>query len=103
MTNNVSTPLLRTKLNAWPDGTLPYVNHHVLKEYIQDTAKKAGVEAATIYGALVTSVFKKEQKWHVLWKSLHEDAQTGRFAEREESDVCTTKSSCTKISWQADF
>ncbi|KAJ5982956.1 hypothetical protein N7481_005055 [Penicillium waksmanii] len=81
LTNNVSTPLLRTKLNAWPEGTLPYVNHHILKEYIQDTAKKAGVETATIYGALVTS------EWHVLWKSLHEDAQTGKLTEREESDI----------------
>lgn len=87
LTNNVSTPLLRTKLNAWPEGTAPYVNHHVLKDYIQDTAKKAGVEQITIYGALVTNVLKKADKWHVSWKSLHED-QTGKLSEQEDSDVC---------------
>lgn len=83
----MSTPLLRTKLNAWPDGTPPYVNHHVLKEYIQDTANKIGVEDATIYGALVTDVYKKEQKWHVIWKSLHEDIQATKIIERENSAV----------------
>ncbi|KAJ5227577.1 uncharacterized protein N7469_007583 [Penicillium citrinum] len=87
LTNNVSTPLLRTKLNAWPQGTLPYVNHHVLKEYIQDTAKKVGVEEVTTYGALVTNVYKEEQKWNVRWRSLFEDTKTGKLFEKEESDT----------------
>ena len=80
--------MLRTKLNAWPQGTLPYVKHHVLKEYIQDTARKAGVEDVTTYGALVTNIYKEEQEWNVHWKLLIEDTTTGKLIEKEESDVC---------------
>ncbi|KAJ6092488.1 hypothetical protein N7486_007777 [Penicillium sp. IBT 16267x] len=57
LTNNVSTPLLRIKLNAWPQGTPHYVKHSVLKDYIQDTSNKSGVSDVTIYGALVTKTF----------------------------------------------
>lgn len=83
----MSTPLLRTKLNAWPEETPPYVNHRVLKEYIQGTSKKAGVDDVTIFGALVTSVYKEGGKWHVHWSLLHEDSQTGEVAEQSESEV----------------
>ncbi|KAJ5184103.1 hypothetical protein N7492_001719 [Penicillium capsulatum] len=75
LTNNVSTPLLRTKLNAWPNGTPSFVNHRVLKEYIQNTSTKAGVDNVTILGALVTRIYKDGQRWHVHWKSLHEDLE----------------------------
>lgn len=87
LTNNVSTPLLRTKLNDWPEGTPNYVKHHVLKEYIQDTSKKVGVDDVTIYGALVTRVYKDESEWHVLWTSLEEDPSTGRLVENQKSAV----------------
>ncbi|KAJ5626213.1 Dimethylaniline monooxygenase N-oxide-forming [Penicillium lagena] len=85
--NNVSTPLLRTTLNAWPEGTPRYVNHHVLKDYIQDTSRVAGVDAATIYGALVTRVFKNGQKWHVVWSSLHEDSHTKGVVEQQHTEI----------------
>ncbi|KAJ5667012.1 hypothetical protein N7507_002876 [Penicillium longicatenatum] len=85
LTNNVSTPLLRTKLNAWPEGTPHYVKHNVLKDYIQDTSNKSGVSNATIYGALVTKVYKQEQKWHVHWTSLNEDLQTASLVESHKS------------------
>ncbi|KAJ5690825.1 hypothetical protein N7462_005217 [Penicillium macrosclerotiorum] len=85
LTNNVSTPLLRTKLNAWPNGTPPYVLHHVLKDYIQDTSKKAGVEAVTIYGALVTKVSKQEPDWEVAWSLLHNDPTTGEVVKQQRS------------------
>lgn len=85
--NNVPTPLLRTKLNAWPDGTPHYVNHRVLKEYIQDTSSKAGVDNVTIFGALVTKVYKDGHGWHVHWSSLHEDPKEGKTSGREQSAV----------------
>lgn len=89
LTNNVSTPLLRTKLNAWPQGTPHYVKHSVLKDYIQDTSNKSGVSDVTVYGALVTKVHKQEQKWHVHWTSLKEDLQTGMLVESHKSLVST--------------
>ncbi|OKP02507.1 Thiol-specific monooxygenase [Penicillium subrubescens] len=87
LVNNVPTSLLRTKLNAWPEGTPPYVRHDVLKEYIQDTSKKAGVENATVYGALVTKVYKEESQWHVTWTSLHEDSASKELVESQNSAV----------------
>ncbi|CAI7656041.1 unnamed protein product [Penicillium glandicola] len=82
LTNNVSTPLLRTKLNAWPEGTAPFVKHYVLKEYIQDTASKVGVDAITKYGARVTRVHKDGSTWTVQWSTLSEDQD---LVEKEES------------------
>ncbi|KAJ5559155.1 Dimethylaniline monooxygenase N-oxide-forming [Penicillium sp. DV-2018c] len=73
LTNNVSTPLLQTRLNKWPEGTALYVKHHVIKEYIQDTSKKAGVEHVTKYGARVTRVHKDGSKWTVHWTTLSDD------------------------------
>lgn len=87
LTNNVSTPLLRTTLNDWPEGTPDFVKHNVLKEYIQDTARKTGSEDNTIYGALVTQVSKIGDKWHVTYKTLQEDPQKDRLLEKEEVSV----------------
>ncbi|KXG52892.1 Dimethylaniline monooxygenase, N-oxide-forming [Penicillium griseofulvum] len=70
LTNNVSTPLLQTTLNAWPEGTPHFVKHHVLKEYIQDTSTKAGVDDITKYGARVTRVYKDGPTWTVHWSTL---------------------------------
>ncbi|KAJ5357030.1 Dimethylaniline monooxygenase N-oxide-forming [Penicillium concentricum] len=82
LTNNVSTPLLRTKLNAWPEGTGHFVKHHVLKEYIQDTSTKAGVDNITKYGARVTRVHKDGPTWTVHWSTLSEGQDP---VENEES------------------
>ncbi|KAJ5159438.1 uncharacterized protein N7482_006442 [Penicillium canariense] len=85
LVNNVPTSMLRTKLNAWPNGTPPYVNHYVLKNYIQDTSTKAGVNDATVYCARVTNVHKEGQQWQVSWSSLHEDSNADDLVERESS------------------
>ncbi|KAJ5813178.1 hypothetical protein N7447_010201 [Penicillium robsamsonii] len=82
LTNNVSTPLLQTKLNAWPEGTGHFVKHHVLKEYIQDTSNKAGVDDITKYGARVTRVHKDGPTWIVHWSTLGEGQEP---VENEES------------------
>ncbi|KAJ5239039.1 hypothetical protein N7468_003658 [Penicillium chermesinum] len=87
LTNNISTTLLRTTLNGWPDHTPDYVTHNVLKDYIQDTAKKTGVEAHTLYGASVANVYKDGPKWHVAWKSLQEDPQADSLVEKEDTSA----------------
>ncbi|KAJ5371446.1 uncharacterized protein N7496_007538 [Penicillium cataractarum] len=87
LVNNVPTSLLRTKLNAWPLGTPPYVRHNILKDYIQDTSKKAGVDKATVYGALVTKVYKEGTQWHVSWNSLDEDSTSKDLVERQHSEI----------------
>ncbi|KAJ5751661.1 hypothetical protein N7520_008578 [Penicillium odoratum] len=85
LTNNVSTPLLRTTLNSWPEGTPHYVNHNVLKNYIQDTSKETGVNDVTIYGALVTEIYKQDEQWHVHWTILEEDIHNGELVESHQS------------------
>ncbi|KAJ5178633.1 uncharacterized protein N7500_001332 [Penicillium coprophilum] len=82
LTNNVSTPLLQTKLNAWPEGTAHFVKHHVLKDYIQDTSNKAGVDDITKYGARVTRVYKDGPTWTVHWCTLSEGHDS---VDKEES------------------
>ncbi|KAJ5783234.1 hypothetical protein N7457_005008 [Penicillium paradoxum] len=81
--NNVSTPLLQTTLNAWPEGTALYVKHPVIKDYIQDTSKKAGVDHITKFGARVTRVYKEGATWTVHWSTLND--RDGDPVEKPES------------------
>ncbi|EYE98611.1 putative FAD dependent oxidoreductase [Aspergillus ruber CBS 135680] len=73
--NNVCTPLMRVKLNAWPEGTPDFVSHSVMQEYIQDTSRKARVHAFTIYGARVKNIAKKGRKWGVTWSRLEQESE----------------------------
>ncbi|PLB54035.1 pantothenate transporter [Aspergillus steynii IBT 23096] len=82
--NNVSTPLMRVKLNAWPEGTPDFVSHTVMQAYIQDTAEKSGVHDATIYGARVKNVSKEGETWLVTWSRLRENEETGVVEEVEQ-------------------
>ncbi|KAJ5674393.1 Dimethylaniline monooxygenase N-oxide-forming [Penicillium maclennaniae] len=66
----------------------------VLKEYIQDTSKKTGVDNVTIYGALVKQVYKTGQEWHVHWTTLEQDSNSGHIAEQQNTAVHST--------WQFD-
>jgi hypothetical protein len=70
LTNNVSTPLLRTTLNAWPEGTADFVNNKVIKEYIQTTSKRNGVEDFIIYSASVIALEKKDSEWILTYRIL---------------------------------
>ncbi|KAK2778780.1 hypothetical protein FQN53_001637 [Emmonsiellopsis sp. PD_33] len=81
LTNNIPTPLVRTKLNAWPDGTPDFVSHRTIKEYIQDTSKKAGVAQITLYNTRVFDVQKIGSQWKVKSLTLKRDVQSGRWHE----------------------
>jgi hypothetical protein len=85
--NNVPTPLMRTTLHAWPEGTPGYVNHRIIKEYIQDLSKENGVEEVTRYGTRVTKLHKEGQIWQVTSSVLHEDISAGKIEEVEEIKV----------------
>jgi hypothetical protein len=41
----------------------------------------------TIYGALVTKVYKDGSQWHVAWSSLHEDSKSKELVESQNSAV----------------
>ncbi|EAW16835.1 putative FAD dependent oxidoreductase [Aspergillus fischeri NRRL 181] len=85
--NNVPTPLMRTKLNAWPSDTPDFVSHVVMKEYIQDTSRKAGVDGVTIYGARVKKLRKQDGGWKVTWSTLREDERSGVVQEEGHSET----------------
>jgi hypothetical protein len=63
--NNVGTRLMKLKLGPWKPGTEDFISHRFLKEYIQDTAQKSGVDALTMYNTRVNSITKKAGVWHV--------------------------------------
>jgi ACS family pantothenate transporter-like MFS transporter len=67
----VSTRLLETTLNPFPLGTGDYVSHDVLKDYIQDTALKTGVDKVIHYNTEVTEVWKCGNSWIVDTVTLH--------------------------------
>jgi hypothetical protein len=78
---------MRTKLNAWPPGTPDYVSHRVLKEYIQDTAKRTGVEELTIFGANVSKLRKTGNEWIVTYSTLRKDSLNEVVRDHERSLV----------------
>ena len=65
LTNNVATQFMQLSINSWPTGTLPFVRHNVLAEYIQDTAAKSGVHESTLYNTEVKKVVKDGNVWRV--------------------------------------
>lgn len=82
--NNVSTPLLRTTLNAWPEGTPDFVDHSVIKDYIQNTSKKTGVDSVTRWGVRVVDLQKEGAAWKVIWLVIHGHTGNGDVEELSE-------------------
>jgi hypothetical protein len=56
---------MKLKLGPWKPGTEDFISHRFLKEYIQDTARKSGVDALTMYNTRVNIITKKGGVWHV--------------------------------------
>jgi ACS family pantothenate transporter-like MFS transporter len=88
--NNVGTRLLTTTLNPFPVGTEDYVSHSVLKDYIQDTAAKTGVQRITHYDTEVKKLSKVNGKWKVETVSL-EYQPKGGVERKSTSSVCNYK------------
>ena len=85
LSNNVSTRLMKLRINPWPDGTADFVNHRVLNEYIQDTSHKSGVHSRTIYDTRVEKVSKRGhgQAWKVQTTTLIKDQSDFHRAARD--------------------
>jgi len=88
LTNNVATRLMKTKLHDWPEGTEDYVNHRVLKDYIQGIAKKTGVEDSTVFGAKVTRVEKEGKIWSLTYETITRKALAEEKLIRKNKLVC---------------
>ncbi len=56
--NNVSTPVMRTTLMDWPEGTPDYITHEQVEKYIHDLAVRTSVQDRVQYHTCVDSVGK---------------------------------------------
>ncbi|KAH7007716.1 FAD dependent oxidoreductase [Ilyonectria destructans] len=75
--NNVPTELLEVSLNSWKPNTESFVDHHVLAEYVQDTAFKTGVLNITQFNTQVQYVKKHQSQWEVqtsTWDHVKQEA-----------------------------
>ncbi|KAF2626305.1 FAD dependent oxidoreductase [Macroventuria anomochaeta] len=92
--NNVATRLLENTLNKFPPGTEDFVSHSVLKDYIQDTAKKTAVDAVTQYNTEVQNVSKNGEKWAVRTATLQtrDDGSLSLNATTSEFDAVVVAS-----------
>lgn len=76
--NNVSTPLMRTSLGAWPEGTEDFVNHQLLEDYIVSLSRVNGAGVRTHYNTRVEDVKKVGESWIVRTSSLTKLSVAGR-------------------------
>ncbi|KAF7186309.1 Flavin-containing monooxygenase ustF2 [Pseudocercospora fuligena] len=72
--NNVSTIEMELTCQQWKPGTEEFVPHHVLGDYIQDTAKENGVLESISFGTRVDQIEKVGDKWRVAVSKLSEDS-----------------------------
>jgi hypothetical protein len=76
---------MKTTLAEWPDGTPDYVNHSVLKDYIQTIASTTGVDQITRYDTRVTKLEKSGGKWHLAYSRMQKaDGQTPQMKSGEQ-------------------
>ncbi|KAL9041084.1 MAG: hypothetical protein Q9214_004233 [Letrouitia sp. 1 TL-2023] len=77
LTNNVSTPLLELRDHPWKKGTQDFVNHRIIKEYIQSVADAINMTSFTHFHTKVLRVRKVPKKWHILSGTLKPSAAGG--------------------------
>ncbi|KAF2171451.1 hypothetical protein M409DRAFT_63721 [Zasmidium cellare ATCC 36951] len=82
--NNVSTIEMELSCQQWKPGTEEFVPHHVLGDYIQDTATNNGVQNSIRYNTRVNSVRKEGDKWQVNVGTLEREGTNARHVEQIE-------------------
>lgn len=70
LNNNVPTPLLELSISKWKADTADFVNHTVLKDYIQDTAAAHDIPSLTHFNTRVETVTQDAGYWHVQTSTL---------------------------------
>jgi len=80
--NNVSTRLMKTSLQDWPEGTEDYVTQKVLEEYVQALSNDHGVSVITQYHTRVEEVRKQGSQWILRTTTLQKSAAGAHLVER---------------------
>lgn len=72
--NNIPTPVMRSSLLHWPEGTGEFVTHDVIRQYVEDIASQNSVRDNIQFDTRVESVAKSngEDKWTVETSKLQE-------------------------------
>ena len=71
LVNNIPTPVMRSSLLRWPEGTEEFVRHDIVRQYIEDIARQNGVVDVVQFNTRVESVTKSDgNKWVVHTRKL---------------------------------
>lgn len=76
---------MKTTLNSWPVGTPDFTTHDILKDYIQETSRRTGVEEITKYGARVSNIRKENGRWQLSYSTL--DTKDGQIQEQQSVET----------------
>ncbi|KAI0381882.1 FAD/NAD(P)-binding domain-containing protein [Hypomontagnella monticulosa] len=82
--NNIPTPIMRSSLLRWPEGSEDFVDQRVVHQYIQDIARLHDVYDKILFYTRVESVSKPEgsSKWIVI-TSTFSKTDSGHILERK--------------------
>ncbi|CAN8105287.1 unnamed protein product [Discula destructiva] len=84
--NNVPTTMMRSTLLKWPEGTPDHVTHKEIETYVQDLARRTGVQDVTLYNTSVNEAVKKPEtgRWSVRSRTLkkRDDGGSPSFEEK---------------------
>ncbi|KAI1774157.1 FAD/NAD(P)-binding domain-containing protein [Hypoxylon cercidicola] len=82
--NNIPTPVMRSSLLRWPEGSEDFVDQKVVHQYIQDIARVHNVYDKVLFHTRVESVSKPSgsNRWNVT---------TSTFTKTDSSHVLTKK------------
>ena len=86
LVNNIPTPVMRSSLLRWPEGTEEFVTQDVVRQYIEDIARQNGVLDAIEFDTRVESVTKSgDIQWTVQTRKLHRtESEPGYSFEEKE-------------------
>lgn len=70
--NNIPTPMMRSTLLHWPEGTPDHVTHNDIERYIQALARETGTHDVTLYNTRVEEAIKDQETgaWKVKSRTL---------------------------------
>lgn len=65
LVTNMPIAMSQFKNQAWAHGTPDFVNHRLVREYIQAAAQRSGPQTSYLYSTRVERIWKRESKWQL--------------------------------------
>lgn len=97
LVTNVPIAMSEFKNQPWEHGTPDFVNHQLVKNYIQAAAPRSGPQTSYLYITRVERMWRRESKWQVQSTALERAAngnvkKSRRVRVRDETCIVTLKS-----------